>query len=288
MDMKKVPKLPKEFMLGIQQEIHKCISVYSIGIGIMLNEVDHRKIFSGLIASGTLVAINGKLGIMTARHVAARCGRPNMYISLLIKDCPHNLGDMCDRFNIVFSDSPGDSSQEDGPDWAFMIPPPSIVGWLKANKGFWQLNDWKSKLQDYPIGEGKGFWIIKGYPGEFVKEIGPKGGFKEVVKAKGFMAAYGHSKSVQDGEYDYIEIKVGETGDDGTKPPLNSYGGISGGGLWWASVEGDSDSDLKLRHVVYTGIPFYEICKSGKITGIKCHGWRSIYYTIPQKIRKSR
>jgi len=288
-DMDRVPILPREFVDRIQSEVAE--TVFSYSVGIVLVEVNPPVVHSKLIGSGTLVSIAGREGILTARHVVAVARRPtaqgDTYIGFGIQGSAHNLGERTDHYIVVSSDSPNESVESDGPDWAFMVPTPSVVSWLKAYKSFWQLDRWRETIQKHPIGLGKGFWILCGYPGEKAISLGPESGFNEVIRYEGFLAASGLSESMTNGEYDYSEIVVRDVEGGDVELPLSSFGGFSGGGLWWVAVEGDGDDNLKSTHVAYSGIPLSERCEGNEIFSVKCHGWRSVYHTIPQKIKES-
>jgi hypothetical protein len=280
------PAITTEAMFALLRMEEATLSDYAIGF-ILLTPTE-REARAELGGSGTLVTIDNMDGILTASHVV-RLLDTKEYIGLVLpsrlEPRVHNvLLDMkkCRRF-----DFPPEARWSYRPDMSFIIPPYDTLSTLKAKKVFYSLSKRRSEILEQPPAVNDGIWILSGCSQEWVSDIPPEFGFKKGMLFKGM-----HGKGIitaarEDklGQFDYLSF--GALYNELYSGP-NSYGGISGGGLWQLLVSQEADG-LKITDRVLSGVAFCQskkgISPEGETHHIACHGRRSLYQALIDRVR---
>lgn len=225
-----------------------------------------------LIGSGTLVTISDSHYILTAAHVWDAIERSGEIHLALPTRRPSRFTMLPDEITpkVLWNGS----SAEWGPDLALLEIPLARVGTIEARRSFLNLSKQKAELVDQPPKIEKGFWVVTGM-------VEVQSSVQRFQENKTLMASV-HSQAFCGGiqqtherqSYDYFD-----TGAELHLPGVpNSFGGVSGGGLWQADLsinkEGTVSWDGK-RHL--RGVAFWESPIADQRRAIRCHGPRSLY-----------
>jgi hypothetical protein len=264
-------ELPEVVREAIRQETKH----YSVPL--VINEIP--------VGSGTLVELDGHFGVLTAEHVVQHPFRPELRLT----DSSHRGP----RLLIPPMDSPGEiifdsfalrviTTQRKldayGPDLALIILPPSgALNEIRARRSFYPLAQCsETKLADAL--HDTGFVAFCGFPASTQSKQGPQLGFTEVIQLYGFAFLTGPEKYEERNGWDYFELGVrrdemGEVGD--------SFGGVSGGGVWRVPVYRKKDAAKGTEYfekMFFAGVAFYEEnhLPNGRFF-VRAHGPRSIY-----------
>ena len=245
---------------------------------------------SALAGSGTLVQCGDKHGIVTAHHVVYKGNRPFDFrygsddaIGLLIMDTPHEF--VLPLKYIVCHDIGVPVSDEEGPDLVFLeIPPGEKLGALRARKSFFNITAKKAERLSFLEDDGKGFWAIS-YSVDFQSTtVKMENGFPAIV-VHTWVGYTGIDSRYDADEFDYIEAGVSYTSENDLPP---TFGGASGGGLWKFPLSGakrnDDKLDIEAGNPVYAGVLFYETHREENYRRIRCHGPKSLYQTMANKL----
>jgi hypothetical protein len=257
----------------LQERVGREIEPYSI-MPLLDGEVS---------GSGTLVTIDGERGILTAGHVvrkwqaskardqhAKRLGiLPGRRKSALIEE-------ELEHFD-TFVAGPGDS-EIFGPDIAFVrIPSPSgFLSTLLAQKSFWDLT--RPEVMNRVV---------------FITRTGPIASCGVVAEKTERVADnivlnpyvfFGTEPRVfEREEYDYVDLRSRRSLEPKTP---NSFGGVSGSGLWRFSIAKVSESEIKPFDFQLAGVAFYQLPDTDDgVATIRFHGPRSIYERFLPQVR---
>jgi len=180
-------------------------------------------------------------------------------------------------------------SDEYGPDIAFIeILDQSKIETIHAIKSFWEISS-----QNYETcvracsSNSKYLWAIAGIPEASLTEEPPQGGFNQVSGLQHQIYFGGARESFEKNGIDYIEIDANYSTD--TKIP-ESFGGISGGGLWTIPVKNNTNNieELVFADPVLAGLVFYQTEKANDIRRLRCHGPKFLYSSIIEEMEKRR
>lgn len=216
--------------------------------------------------TGTFVKSGGAHFILTARHCAERLSEySEIGLPIHISEQPF----------LIQMQSPvcigARKDDEWGPDLAFIPIHPVDVKRIYAvsNKIFYNLDRYKAEiLLEEPRVENS-LWAVVGAPILLSKIIGPR-------EVELYLNAYKVrvERPTRKDDFDYVDIRVTLGG----KNALQSFQGLSGGGLWQAEIQRNMDDSVVLvRSHRLVGCAFYETEAKGKYRYIRCHGWWSIY-----------
>ncbi len=231
------------------------------------------------LGSGTFVSINNKYAILTAYHVAySKSFKMAFKIGFNIKSNQHHFSIENKHLHIVPIAKP--ISAEQGPDLALIFLPENKVGWIKANRSFWNLSKFKSILDSNPIDIDSGLFILYGSPGEFIYES-TKDVQNELLQHFTCYSLANYSTITKRGyfkNFDFCQYRI----DYNTisNPPQN-FEGVSGGGLWYFKISSDNDKKIISERPILVGVAFYQSeIDSNNIKQITCHAWDSIYINL--------
>jgi hypothetical protein len=249
---------------SLSDKIKAVIHGYTIALVRVKSEQSKENIFG----SGTLVSLGGEYGILTAAHVTEEIKGMNE-VGFCIGHYRHvKKTQHLSISNVGWS---GEITPE-GPDISLIRIPPTEIGWIKACKSFYPLDD--TKFEDKVDFSNKGHWFISGYIGTWTISKSQNGGS---AGTHGFRPFIGIAESVEDysvrGNFDYCTINVQY---ESNKDNPENFEGFSGGGLWKGKFRRDPDEKLHVDDFILQGVAYYQTsiqCKSRKII---CHAHRSI------------
>lgn len=230
------------------------------------------------IGSGTLVSIGNLFGILTARHVSRELEEEPCELGLAMFLDEHVYSIPREYLNFVPSPTAKDESK--GPDISLIILP-SNIGTIKSLKSFYDLNFHKQELLTAPPQLDSGAWFLCGTPAEGTKTGKSEKGFRGTTSFYGTCGLTIARREYPSGEYDYIE--VGAHYDEKTDTPL-TLGGMSGGGLWQVLIRKLENGEFEPTKYLLSGVIFYQSKLENQHRIIKCHGRRSIYKTMYDKV----
>ena len=262
----KIKDIPDEVLKDIAFQLKN----YFVPIcALSPNSMDHPFKFVG---SGTLVRIKNAFHILTAAHVWSAT-RDMEEIGLVLTDYPS-------AFKIPRSISTKQvwdgKISEWGPDLALLEIPGSVVSTIEAHKSFLNLTQQREMLlADMPFAR-KRLWMITGMVGEFSKFVhhSERKTVEATAEARGFFSVV-HQAHQRDG-YDYLDLGA----DIGHSDVPQSFGGVSGGGLWEINLSIDKSQKIswdEKRH--FRGVAFWQSAVYDGRRDIRCHGPQSIFET---------
>ncbi len=224
-----------------------------------------------LIGSGTLVDIDGILGILTAQHVIEAIQKDED-INFVISKKLHKFS-LKTQFLTRILIAKGTNSSR-GPDIGFIKLPETSLGSIKAVRSFYNIGRRRDKILKYPPENNMGVWCLCGFPDEKTRHEGPQKGFnivKNVLQLCGFGCISGQCVS---NDFDYFDFNIHYN--EKTQPPM-SFGGVSGGGLWQVIIDRRCDGELILKEIILSGVAFYQSSLKDNMRIIKCHGRQTVY-----------
>jgi hypothetical protein len=260
-----VTDIPREFLDAAKDEVmHFCI-----GITLMTQGKDENDLV--LRGSGTLVDIGGNLGILTAQHVVEAIPE-NGEVGLVLSKQLHNFKVRTEAVTRVLIGK-GDKEDE-GPDLGFILLPHVVLGQVKALKSFYNIGKRRERILNEPVENDVGVWCISGFPDEYTRQEAPSQGFDEIKCFFGLCGFGGVSKFWDSGDFDYFDFDVYYN--EKNEPP-QSFGGVSGGGLWQVIIARDTHGNLLVGELVLSGVTFYQSFPVGRRCILRGHGTKSIY-----------
>lgn len=273
--------LPQKIYLEMSDMIHR----HSTLLTKVSVDQTGKEIVS-LIGSGTFITVGNIAGILTAEHVvtplddASFSGSPK-FLGLVIQKQIHKY--TIERNHIRIHKIAKGTDDSEGPDLAFIGIPLAKQGTLRAEKSFYDLQRDRNRMLSSPPKLNLGVWAICGAPE--VETINGKS--TQGLKLKGFKSNCffgGVSRTYDIGKFDYLEIQARYD----FHPDLpESFGGISGGGVWQIPLVKNSNGEIKPQEYLLSGIVFYQTEKSDSRRLLKCHSRKSIYDIAYGSIKKT-
>jgi hypothetical protein len=255
------------------------ISDYVIGfVKILLNTDPEDATIAG---SGTLVTASGRHAILTADHVLdALPSKGNVGLVL-----PTRFGPQLHRatldMGVVLKLTVGRASYDrNGPDLGLILLSPSDISKLSSSKTFYNLDKRREQMLSAPRAIDMGGWFLSGMVDEQTSDLSPEGGFARVKAFRGFTGAGVVAAERQRAKFDYLEF---EAKYNAAYQGPNSFGGVSGGGLWQVVFE-ERDGCVNIVDALLAGVAFFQSEIVGDIRTIFCHGRRSIYEHVVQSL----
>ena len=164
------------------------------------------------------------------------------------------------------------------------IPIGEKLGALKARKSIFNITAKTAERLSFLEDDEIGFWAIS-YSVDFQSAIVKmEDGFPAIV-VRTWVGYTGIDNRYDTGEFDYIEAGVSYTSENDLPP---TFGGASGGGLWKFPLSGAKRNygglELEAGNPVYAGVLFYETHREENYRRIRCHGPKSLYQTMSNKL----
>ena len=158
-----------------------------------------------------------------------------------------------------------------GPDIVALELPPNVVGTTKAMRGFYELDGGLKAMVQVSRNEA---YLLMGTP----KVLGSYTQQHASVQVLGMWD--GKPVSFTEGDWDYFDFNAAIH----PPTPTNTFGGVSGGGLWRVQIYPHPERDEVASTVVLEGVAFFEL---GTYEGkgiIRCHGVNSIRKVLENAI----
>jgi len=234
---------------------------------------ENNAFINGLLASGTFVEINGKYGLLTAKHVYSAFKEKATYMSFCILDIKHYVKEKIEYLRCYFPDNSSDI--------CFIEIPTPILGTIKAVKIFHPiLKDNFSEIEAIK----NNVWITIGFPLE-IQSIEDKHLMNFTYLTH--LTKYSNVTDI----WDEVELDIHTKK---LKPDFpKSLGGMSGGGIWnfhgyYNEIDGKLNFFIKLdpKNALIAGVNFYqEFSQEEKVCKILGVGPRSIYQGMTKVVK---
>ena len=226
-----------------------------------------------LAGSGTLVELGSRYYILTADHVWDRAEVQGWEeLGLMLTDgAPLGI----ERKLIRAKRLRADSYSRWGPDLALLEIPPNLVGTITSRKSFLNLARRRSMLSTHPPQTEKSLWAVMGLVGQksSVELVDDPRTAIARVRGEAFIGVT--CTADQRGEYDYLTVHANTA----LREVPSSFDGISGGGLWEATLRIKGSSIISLGEHHFRGVAFWQEPEERDHIAIRCHGPHSIFYT---------
>jgi hypothetical protein len=270
----------------LEKEIIPKLSPYFVGFV----QVEEERFDLG--GSGTLIAIDGVRGILTADHVLEALPS-KVGLILAEKGVVRAGSNTTPPYRIQFEKNNcrtfrfGPNNTEDdctGPDLAVFVPPPDVIGTISAKMSFYNLSMRRELMLNRTIPIDQGLWVLSGFIGERTRSGPLSHGFEEVKGFSGFFAEGLLREECERSGFDYLTFQAlyGELYEG-----PESYGGSSGGGLWQLGLARDGEALRVVDHLL-SGVAFCQTTKrqasEGLVRDIVCHGRKSIYGHLIERV----
>jgi hypothetical protein len=264
----RITDIPMEFYSSATRQI------INFGIGIVKVAENVNSEDAILIGSGTLIDFNGSHSILTAQHVIDALPTKGN-IGFVISEKLHKY--VLDAQSLSTIKIDRGNNPESGPDLGVINLPHPTIGSIKALKSFYNVGNKRERMLENPPENDLGVWCI------WTKSEKPQKGFDQVKAYLEFCGFGGISNEYDLGEYDYFDFEVHYN--DRTDSPI-SFGGVSGGGLWQVIIGQKPGGELVVKEVILSGIAFFQTELIENKRTIKCHGRKSIYGNVFEKMKK--
>jgi hypothetical protein len=259
--------------------VNDSISDYAIGFAKFVGSED--AIIAG---SGTLVAFRGRHAILTADHVLdvlPDTGSVGLILPTRYGPQLHRaILDMGVKRKITIGRASYDHS---GPDLGLVLLAPTDVSRLPSTKVFYSLDKRLDTMRTAPRPIDMGGWFLAGMIGERTSDLDPERGFARVKAFRGFTGAGVVVAEHERAGFDYLEFQAKY---DAAYEGPESFGGVSGGGLWQAVFELHNET-LSLVEVLLSGVAFFQSAIADDIRTIFCHGRQSVYELVARELEKA-
>lgn len=234
-----------------------------------------------LLGSGTLVTVGSTHAILTAHHVLQvlpKHGRIGLILSPTLHQ--HTV----DIQALVYKEIARGTIDAEGPDLGAVILAPAIAPAIAAKKTFYNLDACREQLLHTPPDLHDGAWFVHGFVDERTVEEPGRDGFSLIKGFYSFSGAGGPDElPVPKGDHDYFAFPVSY---DARSVSPNSFGGMSGGGLWQVTLLRDPQGDIRPKKSLLSGVVFYQEATTDTQCGVKCHGRSSVYNVAYEAIGK--
>jgi len=270
-----------DFPDELSDSICQTLSNFSIALLRIVIDQNHEK-FS-LIGSGTLVIVNGQFSILTAEHVLAEI-EGSEYLGLLTsyRGNPHRY--KFETNHLTIHRIAKGQNDSDGPDIGLIILPHETIGRLKAEKSFFNIDRRRDRFNQGFIPIDRGFWFTLGFPGVFEFDIEPNRGFSEIKGYYGLCGISGIRKEYENNGYDYLEMSIKYESHNKNLP--NSFGGVSGGGIWQVPLSRNNQGSLEPDEYILSGVIFYQTQLQENQRFLRGHGRNVIYFKVPEYMKE--
>jgi hypothetical protein len=216
-----------------------------------------------LAGTGTLIFYKDAHYILTAAHVWHKVLKGADKVGITLRET-YDHTCLIERENIAVSELQKPSSwTEWGPDLIFLRIPDVRVGEIEAFRVFYSLG---TQEKPVPGGEYTEARLLLGTPGAL--------GIYRQNHASVQMTPFWVAPPVRhdhDG-FDYLDVQAR------LPPPstVDSFGGVSGGGLWRVKVYSDPATGQLDSIAILEGVAFYAFNVQGGAGTVRCHGLKSI------------
>lgn len=229
-----------------------------------------------VLGSGVLVTIEGRRGVLTCGHVAEKFEKVNdLQLGFFTSDGQSKFPLTAD-FNQILESGRSFDESEKVLDLAFTLLTPRLAATLDAKSGvFLNAETNRKKMEHLASTRSKFFDVIFGLIAEFSGEPEIEG--RNVISN---LRAVLYSGRVLPRENGLLHF---EPRDRGENLP-ESFGGMSGGGVWRIYYDDEKEGDDALSTAMLCGIASWE--KPDKNV-VACQGWDRIDQALIPELRKA-
>jgi hypothetical protein len=236
--------------------------------------------------SGALVAVGSVRGIMTAAHVLRKLpdnGEVGLIRFTKSPTIQKQTIDMTFAEKLIIGGDHKDDDQPRSPDIGFLRLAPNQAAALDANSVFFNLSKREESVLAAKHPSNEYFEGLSGVIAEWtIDHLTGEAGFNRLKGFRGlFGVGYVDGSKERDG-FDLVDFQV--TYDESTNVP-SDYGGMSGGALWRVYIKRHSDGRLSISDKRIFGLAFHQSKLIDGSRTITCHGPKSVYGTLIQKIQ---
>lgn len=253
-------------------------------VGFVLLTPDGEPEDASLGGSGTLIRIDELEGILTAHHVVASLQKHQTLGLVLPSTRPERHGPVFETQHCNFYSIPPEGEPIRGPDLAVLVPPPQILGWLRAKKSFYNLSLRRTQMMECPLPPTYGFWGLVGMSAEWTIDGPTALGSRRTKIFKGGLGSGRVRSENEGGGFDYF---IFEALRNELYEGPQSFGGFSGGGVWQLIIRAQG-SGFDIVDSLLRGVAYFQLdttSELGPITEITCHGTRSLYSALIDRVR---
>ena len=264
------------------------IATYQVGFALVsvISNVEDAQ----LGGSGTLVAIDDQLGILTAEHVVSSLfAHKGGQVGLIL--AKH---DESQRHRLFFEPKPNECTvftrfpyTPQGPDLAFIPLDHKTIGALKSKKDFYSLTKRRDRMLDRPPATDMGAWIISGMAAEWTKDADVHAPFVRTKIFKGMIGEVHAGEIETRSGLDYQSFSAMVGGPSGWP---ESYEGYSGAGIWQILVT-QVNGKLEVAERLLSGVAFLKsdpLQEDGvTVRHLSCHSRQSIYGALVDAVRNT-
>ena len=276
--------LQRRFLLPTEQ-ISRSTSNYTIGFARLWREdnIEHAE----SVGSGSLVAVGGLNGILTAAHVTADVKKAKN-VGLILRSENRGLfqRQVINMDHIAEPVQIGDAPfGPTGPDLSFIRLPDAGVGWLKARGSFYNLSKRRDDVLAGREPSPSYSDVVVGIVHEFTEEVRSE---NPRIKRLQFYALFGPARMravryFVDRRLTFFEVQDKYPISDPFRTPT-SYEGMSGGAVWrfYVAEKGDKAEVVEARLL---GVPFFQNSLRDEKRMIVCHDAKDVYGLLIDAIR---
>jgi hypothetical protein len=271
--------MPQRIFVLSTEQISKEAALYTIGfLRVSLKGTVEEAECAG---SGTLVTVGSLHGILTAAHVLHALPT-NGEIGLVVgiedpKKYQRQTIKMEHTDNVMMR---GKAFDQVGPDLGFLRLPQESVGWLKAQRSFYNLLKPRNNVLSENTFTKPGVDVLIGMIHELTKDVPSD---KQFIRRQQFTAIFCGAKLTALRYLDEYELFYYELSKDIDFTLPESFEGTSGGAVWRFYVE-DKDGKTSVVDRRLIGIPYFQKTTNDEKREITCHGPKGIYGPFIDKI----
>jgi hypothetical protein len=216
-----------------------------------------------LAGSGTFLAKGSAHYILTAGHVwheALKCGD---YVGVTLREVYDHTCLLEVAHILTYEPDRPAAWNEWGPDLILLRIPDVRAGEIKAFKAFYEM---QAGLRSLVTLDRNETYLLVGTP----SVLGSYTQNHASVQLFGMWV--GTPKTYTHNQWDYFDVEAA------LRPPsdANTFGGVSGGGLWRVQIYSPPGTDRIESVSVLEGVAFYELGTSKGEGIVRCHGLQSI------------
>lgn len=235
--------------------------VYSTPLFSLQNTIDGERL--DLAGCGTFIRKGERYFILTARHVWDDILKNGDAVGVALREVhDHRYFIETNAITPYGPEAPREWN-DSGPDIVALEIPLNAVGSIKAMRGFYEM---EGGLKAMVTGNRNEAYLLMGTP----SVLGAYTPQHASVQIYGMWE--GAISPFTKGEWDYFDFKGALP--EGT--PDNTFGGVSGGGLWRVQIYPHPDRNEVASTIILEGVAFYQLGTTGGKGVIRCHGMDSI------------
>ena len=253
------------------------IKAFIIDRTVGLVRADHNQ----YMGTGTLVSIDGRLCILTARHLIRAIGSTDtlgVAMPSPIALEAHRLEIRCTYRQRIHAKPIG----KEVPDLGVLILTHNDAAIISSKKSFYNLTMRRREVLDRPPNSKSPIWVLAGTPDTWSRDGGPARAFestREFTLLLGFGVV---EPSSRHSDFNCLDFVVDRPEDSGIP---KSFAGCSGGGLWHVSMP--NANGIAVERPRLMGVVFEQTSTGSCKNTIHCVGSEVIYEHMIDIVRKS-